>query len=74
MDNFIYPNSNMSDSDSDMDREIEETIKKIKINKSKKEEVVDFLKTHPCEVLMTLGAGDIDALIEPIEKLLNEKH
>ena len=38
----------------------------------KKENVLEFLKTHPPQVLMTLGAGDIDSLIEPIEKLLNE--
>lgn len=39
----------------------------------KKEHVVDFLKTYPYEVVMTLGAGDIDGLIEPIEKLLKER-
>ncbi|MBL7935692.1 MAG: UDP-N-acetylmuramate--L-alanine ligase, partial [Bacteroidia bacterium] len=38
----------------------------------KKENVLDFLKTHPPQVLMTLGAGDIDSLIEPIEKMLTE--
>lgn len=37
-----------------------------------KEQVLDFLRIHRIEVLMTLGAGDIDALIEPIEKLLKE--
>ena len=39
----------------------------------KKENVIDFLNTHHCEVVMTLGAGDIDGLIKPIEKLLLEK-
>lgn len=39
----------------------------------KKEHVLAFLKTHPPQVLMTLGAGDIDSLIEPIEKFLKEK-
>ncbi|MCD6018741.1 MAG: UDP-N-acetylmuramate--L-alanine ligase [Bacteroidetes bacterium] len=38
----------------------------------KKENVVGFLKMHPPEVVMTLGAGDIDSLIEPIEKMLKE--
>jgi UDP-N-acetylmuramate--alanine ligase len=38
----------------------------------KKENIVEFLKTHDCEVVMTLGAGDIDTLIEPIEKFLKE--
>ena len=36
----------------------------------KKENVLGFLKTHHCEVLMTLGAGDIDSLISPIEEYL----
>lgn len=39
----------------------------------KKENVIEFLKTHPPQVVMTLGAGDIDALILPIEDLLKEK-
>lgn len=39
----------------------------------KKEQVIDFLRTHPVEVLMTLGAGDIDGLIEPVEALLKER-
>ncbi|MES2762280.1 MAG: UDP-N-acetylmuramate--L-alanine ligase [Bacteroidota bacterium] len=38
----------------------------------KKENIIEFLKTHPPQVVMTLGAGDIDSLIEPIEKLLKE--
>lgn len=38
----------------------------------KKENVIEFLKTHHCEVLLTLGAGDIDTLIEPIERLLKQ--
>jgi hypothetical protein len=43
-------------------------------NKSlvKKEHVIDFLKTQHCEVVMTLGAGDIDTLIEPIETYLKQ--
>jgi UDP-N-acetylmuramate--alanine ligase len=39
-----------------------------------KSEVLDFLKTHDTDVLMTLGAGDIDTLVEPIEKLLKQKY
>ena len=39
-----------------------------------KNEVIDFLKTHDTKVLMTLGAGDIDTLVEPIYKLLKEKY
>lgn len=36
----------------------------------KKENVLEFLKTHHCEVVMTLGAGDVDSLISPIEAYL----
>lgn len=39
-----------------------------------KNEVLGFLRTHDTDVLMTLGAGDIDTLVEPIEKLLKEKY
>jgi UDP-N-acetylmuramate--alanine ligase len=38
----------------------------------KKENVLAFLETHQPQLLMTLGAGDIDSLIEPIEELLKE--
>lgn len=49
---------------------------KMKLTKKfliKKENIIDFLKTHPCEIVMTLGAGDIDSLITPIEQLLKER-
>lgn len=39
-----------------------------------KSEVLGFLKRHDTDVLITLGAGDIDTLVEPIEKLLKEKY
>ncbi len=35
-----------------------------------KNETLEFLKTNPPQVLLTMGAGDIDGLIEPIEKIL----
>jgi UDP-N-acetylmuramate--alanine ligase len=35
-----------------------------------KEEVLDKLKDRDLEVLLTIGAGDIDRLIEPIKKYL----
>ena len=38
----------------------------------RKENVLDFLNTHPPQILMTLGAGDIDSLIVSIEELLKE--
>jgi UDP-N-acetylmuramate--alanine ligase len=36
-----------------------------------KSELVDVLATLQLEVLLTLGAGDIDALVEPIHERLN---
>ncbi len=45
-----------------------------KINKTekfllKKSEILDFIENHSPEVLLTLGAGDIDQLVEPIENM-----
>lgn len=37
-----------------------------------KVQVVDYLKAHPQEILLTMGAGDIDQLIEPIKQLLEQ--
>lgn len=37
-----------------------------------KVQVVDYLKAHPLEILLTMGAGDIDQLIEPIQQLLEQ--
>jgi UDP-N-acetylmuramate--alanine ligase len=34
-----------------------------------KEELVDLLKNKKTEVLITMGAGDIDRLIEPIKNI-----
>lgn len=39
---------------------------KIKCNK---DDVVDYLKNNKPEVLITLGAGDIDELVKPIKKI-----
>jgi UDP-N-acetylmuramate--alanine ligase len=38
-----------------------------------KEEVINILKNRETDVLLTLGAGNIDTLIEPIEKMLKTK-
>jgi UDP-N-acetylmuramate--alanine ligase len=35
-----------------------------------KSEVLEEIKRSPKEVLITMGAGDIDSLVEPIEKIL----
>jgi len=38
-----------------------------------KEELVQQIKQSDIEVLLTLGAGDIDKLVEPIELILNQR-
>jgi UDP-N-acetylmuramate--alanine ligase len=38
-----------------------------------KKELMDFISENEFEVLLTMGAGDIDLLVEPIKKLLEEK-
>lgn len=37
-----------------------------------KNELIDNLKSHDLQVLLTIGAGDIDALVEPIKKALEQ--
>jgi UDP-N-acetylmuramate--alanine ligase len=39
----------------------------------KKEDLIGFLKNEKPEVLLTMGAGDIDTQIEPIEQLLRSR-
>lgn len=39
----------------------------------RKEDVLQELKTGKIEVLLTLGAGDIDQLVEPIKKIYNSQ-
>ncbi|MDY0342203.1 MAG: UDP-N-acetylmuramate--L-alanine ligase [Lentimicrobium sp.] len=39
-----------------------------------REGVLDFLKGNSIDLLLTMGAGDIDQLIVPIETLLNENY
>ena len=39
----------------------------------KKEEVLDYLKDKEVDILVTFGAGDIDRLIAPIGKMLEER-
>lgn len=39
----------------------------------KKESLLDFLKDKPLEVLLTMGAGDIDKFVAPIEEMLKKR-
>jgi UDP-N-acetylmuramate--alanine ligase len=47
-------------------------IKKAKKTLCKKEEVIELLKKNKPEVLLTMGAGDIHQLVEPIEKYFSK--
>lgn len=38
-----------------------------------KEQLVEYLKKEPLEVLVTFGAGNIDRLVEPITEMLSER-
>jgi UDP-N-acetylmuramate-alanine ligase len=31
-------------------------------------EVIDYLQVHKTDVLLTIGAGDIDRIVEPLKK------
>ena len=57
--------------DSDMIFHDIKSRKKIRCNKKS---VLEEITRMDIEVLATLGAGDIDALVEPIRKLLEEKY
>ena len=47
---------------------LKENVKKKMI---RKDEVLDFVKNHDFEVLVVLGAGDLDNMVPQITKLLN---
>lgn len=40
----------------------------------KRAELMDYLKDEPVELLVTIGAGDIDRFVGPIGKLLKERY
>ena len=44
---------------------------KILLNKA---DVLNYINKHEPEVLITLGAGDIDTLVTPIQQLLERKY
>jgi UDP-N-acetylmuramate--alanine ligase len=41
---------------------------------AKKEEVIPLLEKNQPEIILTLGAGDIDRLVKPITKFLEQKY
>jgi UDP-N-acetylmuramate--alanine ligase len=49
-------------------------IKKSEKELLSKEAVTEHLRREPPEILMTLGAGDIDRLVKPIEKIYKERN
>ena len=40
----------------------------------KKEELMNILEKEDIDVMITLGAGDIDRFVEPIKNMINKKH
>ena len=50
---------------------ISRQMKKAEVPVLHKSEVLEYLKKHRPDVLMTLGAGDIDTLVEPIQQMFN---
>jgi UDP-N-acetylmuramate--alanine ligase len=51
-------------------------LNKMKINNKQvldKDEVLEWIKDNKIELLITAGAGDIDTLVEPIKRILNNK-
>ena len=50
---------------------LKEGVEKVMIHK---DEVLDFVKAHDFEVLIVLGAGDLDNQVEQIEKILSQKY
>lgn len=39
-----------------------------------KEDVLDYVKTHDFDVLVVLGAGDLDNMVPEMEKILKAKN
>ena len=39
-----------------------------------KDDVLDFVKEHDFEVLIVLGAGDLDNLVPQMEKILSKRY
>jgi UDP-N-acetylmuramate--alanine ligase len=50
---------------------LKEGVEKVMIHK---DEVLDYVKTHDFEVLIVLGAGDLDNQVQEIEKILTQKY
>ena len=38
------------------------------------DQIISFMESHPLEVIITLGAGDIDAIVEPLRVMLKKKY
>ena len=50
---------------------LKEGVQKVMITK---DEVLDFVKEHDFEVLVILGAGDLDNMVPQIEKILRKRY
>ena len=54
-------------------RMIADLMTNLNVNLTTKGELLNVLKTKDLDVLMTMGAGDVDTLIEPIKQMLTHK-
>ena len=50
---------------------IADRMKNLNVTMTTKSGLLNILKTKELEVLMTMGAGDVDTMVEPIKELLN---
>lgn len=53
---------------------LKQHMKKTNTKVLRKEELLEYLQNEPKTLLLTMGAGDIDKLVEPIELLLKAKY
>ena len=49
-------------------------MKKKNSSKKTKDELLNWIKENKRELVITAGAGDIDTLVEPINKIVTEQN
>jgi UDP-N-acetylmuramate--alanine ligase len=69
----IYPARELPIPGVDSDMILKDVTSPVKIRTGKKE-LMQKLENMDIEVLATVGAGDIDTFVEPIQKMLNQKY
>jgi UDP-N-acetylmuramate--alanine ligase len=69
----IYPARELPIPGVDSDLIFKDVTSSVKVRCSK-EDILQKLEKMDIEVLATVGAGDIDTLVEPIRKMLKKKY